>query len=188
MRKLVIYLSIIFFSCLILGSNAFCAESSGDSDWNDMLEFDRNWSNNQEPVTDQEFEKVMQRFEKKKKPKKYEFEADEKRDSLNDMSILNEIANHTPAILFPTDLRSYEGEVIPAGYYTLHFVEQDKKPYIIVTQGRKIYAKLKMEKTKENFESESIQFAEIRPYNNEMMKLIYGNLDLNLEKNLYINY
>ena len=173
---------------LFLSVNAHCTEPASDPEWTDMLKFDREWRTNHEPVTDEEFEKVMQRFEKKKKPKKYEFEADEKRDSLNDMSILNEIANHTPTILFPADLRSYEGDIIPAGYYTLHYVDKDKTPYIIVTQGRKIYAKLEMSKTDEDFGSEAIQFAEVRPLNNEMMKLIYGNLDLNLEKNLYIVY
>ena len=181
-------LGIIFCSCLMIGGNAFCDETTGDSSWNEMIKFDREWRTNHTPVPDEEFEKVMQRFEKKKKPKKYEFEADEARDSLNDMSILNEIANHSPTILFPADLRSYEGDVIPAGHYTLHYVEKDKKPYLVVTQGRKVYANLEMSKTNENFESESIQFAEIRPYNDEMMKLIYGNLDLNLEKTLYINY
>ena len=188
MKKLFVFLVIFLSASLIFANNASGEEAAVDSEWNDMLKFDRDWRTHHEAVTDEEFEKVMQRFEKKKKPKKYEFEADEKRDSLNDMSILNEIANHTPTILFPADLRSYEGEKIPAGYYTLHYVEKNKTPYIVVTQGRKIYAQLEMSKTDENFGIESIQFAEIRPYNNEMMKLIYGNLDLNLEKNLYILY
>ena len=191
MRKLYLLIFIILFSFCFTEQRANCEESNSGSEksWNEMLEFDRNWSNNQEAVTDEEFEKVMKRFEKKKKPKKYEFEADETRDSLNDMSILNEIANHTPVILFPTNLRSYEGETIPAGYYKLNYVEKDKKHYLYVTQGRNLFAKLEMKQTNENFDAESIQFAEIRPNNdNETMKLIYGNLDLNLIKNLYIVY
>ena len=44
-----------------------------------------------------------------------------------------------------------------------------------------------MMQTKDDFKSESIQFAELRQNNdNETMKLIYGNLDLNLYKDLYI--
>lgn len=85
-------------------------------------------------------------------------------------------------------MRSYEGEYIPAGYYKLNYVEKNKNPYILITQGRNVYANLAMKKTPEDFKTDSIQFAEIRPYNDEMMKLIYGNLDLNLEKNLYIVY
>ena len=180
---------LIFILGLILSPQICAADELGiDSGWDSMIEFDRTWRNNQEPVTDKDFEKVMQRFEKKKKPKKYEFEPDEKKDSLNDMSILNEIANHSPIILFPVNLRSYEGEFIPAGYYKLNYTEKDKNHYIVISQGRKICAKLLMNPTSENFESDSIQFAEIRPYNSEMMKLIYGNLDLNLEKDLYITH
>lgn len=177
----------IFFAGLFLSQQVYAdIEPEIDYSWDNMLEFDRTWRNNQEAVTDQDFEKVMQRYEKKKKTKKYEFDIDEKRDSLNDMSILNDIANHSPIILFPIDLRSYEGEIIPAGYYKLNYIKKNKNHYIVITQGRKIYGTLQMNQTNENFKSDSIQFAEVRPYNSEMMKLIYGNLDLNLEKNLYI--
>ena len=189
MRKLSVLIFLVLLSLSFSCQNANCEEAKSGSDrsWSDMLHFDRSWKTNHEAVTDEEFEKVMSRFEKKKKPKRYEFEANETRDSLNDMSILNEIANHTPVILFPTNLRSYEGEFIPAGYYKLNYVEKDKKHYLYVTQGRNLFAKLEMKPTKENFDAEEIQFAEIRPNNdNETMKLIYGNLDLNLIKNLYI--
>lgn len=176
----------MLFCILLTNTQVYAAETSSDSSWDDMLEFDRSWQTNHKSVTDDEFEKVMQKYEKKKKTKKYEFDIDETRDSLNDMSILKDIANHSPIILFPSNLRSYEGEYIPAGYYKLNYMSKNKKHYIVISQGRKVYATLEMTPTKENFHSESIQFAEIRPYNNEMMKLIYGNLDLNLEKNLYI--
>ena len=186
MKKLSVILGVIFLSCILfVPQNSFAEEEEGAS-WSDLMEFDQSWRNNHKPVTDEEFEKVMQKYEKKKKPKKYEFEADETRDSLNDMSILNDIANHSPIILFPANLRSYEGEYIPAGYYKLSYVEKDKKHYIVISQGRNIFARLLMKQTPENFGLDSIQFAEVRPYNDEMMKLIYGNLDLNLEKNLYI--
>ena len=184
MKKLFLSTIFLLFSFCIYAPTT--AEQTDGTSWNDMIDFDRSWRTNHEAVTDEEFEKVMKRFEKKKKAKKYEFEADETRDSLNDMSILNDIANHSPIILFPANLRSYEGEYIPAGYYKLNCIKKNNKHYIIVSQGRKTYATLEMQPTKENFESDSIQFAEIRSNDNESMKLIYGNLDLNLEKNLYI--
>lgn len=186
MRKFLIVFCVIFSCCLLCPVQNSYGEDSDGTSWNDLMKFDQSWRDNHKPVTDEEFEKVMQKYEKKKKPKKYEFEADETRDSLNDMSILKDIANHSPTILFPANLRSYEGEYIPAGYYKLNYVEKDKKHYLIISQGRNIFAKLKMKQTSENFGLDSIQFAEIRPYNDEMMKLIYGNLDLNLEKTLYI--
>lgn len=188
MKKFLLCGFIILSSLFFISNQVYSEDSSGEQSWNDMLDFDRSWKIKHEAVTDKEFEEVMQRFEKKKKPKKYEFEADEQRDSLNDMSILNEIANHTPTILFPSNLRSYEGEYIPAGYYKLNYVEKDKEHYIVVTQGRTVIAKLNMQQTNENFEDESIQFAKIIPNDEESMKLIYGNLDLNLVKKLYIVY
>ena len=186
MRKFLISFILVFFCILFTNTQVQAAEASSDGGWDDMLEFDRSWQTNHKPITDAEFEKVMQRYEKKKKTKKYEFDIDEARDSLNDMSILNEIENHSPIILFPLNLRSYEGEYIPAGYYKLNYMGKNKKHYIVISQGRKIYATLEMVPTNENFKSESIQFAELRPYNDEMMELIYGNLDLNLEKKLFI--
>ena len=90
--------------------------------------------------------------------------------------------------MFPADLTSYEGDYIPAGYYRLNYLEKDKEHFIVLTQGRKICARLKMTQTKDDFKSDSIQFAELRPNDDETMKLIYGNLDLNLYKDLYIKY
>lgn len=185
MKKYFVFF-IIFSGLLFLNNSAFAEESSSDKGWDDMIKFDQDWRTNHESVTDAEFEKVMQRLEKKKKKKKYEFEEDESRDSLNDMSILNEIANHSPVILFPTNLRSYEGDFIPAGHYKLNYLEKDKEHYLVLTQGRNVCAKLKMQPTQEDFKSESIQFADIIENDNESMKLIYGNLDLNLVKKLYI--
>lgn len=189
MKRSLIYLFILFAIFFVNQNIALADESSSGNDaWNDMLDFDRSWKTNHKSVSDEEFEKVMQKYEKKKKPKKYEFEAKEERDSLNDMSILNDIANHSPTLLFPADVTSYEGEYIPAGYYRLNYVEKNKEHFIVLTQGRQICAHLKMTPTKDDFKAESIQFAEIRPNDNETMKLIYGNLDLNLYKDLYIKY
>lgn len=185
MRNFALKSAILILIILINNIVAYPQDQSS-SGWDDMLEFDRSWQTNHEAVTDADFEKVMQRFEKKKKPKKYEFEPNSTKDSLNDMSILNDISNHSPIILFPVNSRSYEGQYIPAGHYKLNYLKKNNKHYIVVSQGRKIYTKLEMSPTKENFNSETIQFAEIKPINNEMVKLIYGNLDLNLEKTLYI--
>ena len=188
MKRSLIYILILFLVFFINSDISFAEESDNDSGWDKMLEFDRSWKTNRKTVTDEEFEKVMKKYEKKKKPKRYEFEADETKDSLNDMSILNEISNHSPVLLFPADFTSYEGEYIPAGYYKLNYQEKEKEHFIVLTQGRKVCAHLKMSPTKDDFKSESIQFAEIRPNNDETMKLIYGNLDLNLYKDLYIKY
>lgn len=177
---------LIFACSAVFVEKTFCADNSSTQSWDDIMNFDRDWRTNHEAVTDKEFEDVMKRYEKKKKPKKYEFEANEERDSLNDMSILNDIANYTPIVLFPVNLRSYEGETIPTGYYQLNYIEKENTPYIVLTQGRKVYARLKMQPTNENFKSESIQFAEIRENDEESLNLIYGNLDLNLVKKLYI--
>ncbi len=183
MKRFILPIIIIMLSFILSANSSVFAD---EQSWDDMMNFDRSWKTNHEAVTDEEFEKVMEKYEKKKKPKKYEFEADETRDSLNDMSILKDIAEHSPTILFPSKLRSYEGEVIPAGYYKLSYTKKDNTHYIILSQGRKIIAKLKMQPTEENFKSDTIQFAEIRANDEESMKLIYGNIDLNLEKKLYI--
>ena len=188
MKRNLVYFLILFAGLFVCSNYALAEDTDVDSGWDKMLEFDRSWKTNHKPVSDEEFEKVMKKYEKKKKPKKYEFEADETKDSLNDMSILNEISNHSPVLLFPADFTSYEGEYIPAGYYKLNYHEKDKEHFLVLTQGRKVCAHLKMTPTKDNFKSESIQFAEIRPNDDETMKLIYGNLDLNLYKDLYIKY
>ena len=188
MKKIFVYLTILFAGLFINSNFATAEDAESGSSWDKMLDFNRSWKTNHKAVSDEEFEKVMKKYEKKKKPKKYEFEANESRDSLNDMSILNEISNHTPTLLFPADLTSYEGDYIPAGYYRLNYLEKDKEHFIVLTQGRKICARLKMTQTKDDFKSDSIQFAELRPNDDETMKLIYGNLDLNLYKNLYIKY
>lgn len=181
----------IFYSLLFLTLLAFSPMRAnadvdfGEQTWEDMAKFNMEWDKDQTPVTDEEFEKVMQRFEKKKKVKKYEFEANEARDSLNDMSILKEIAEHSPTILFPVQLHSFEGDIIPAGYYKLSYQQKDNKHFIVVSQGRKVYATLEMENSNENFARDSIQFAELKQFDEEKMRLIYGNLDLNLVKDLY---
>ena len=184
MKKFLVYIVMVVMG--IFAAAAQAEEAPSDDAWNDAIKFDRNWRTNHKAVTDEDFEKVMKQYEKKKKTKKYDFEENEQRDSLNDMSILKDIASHSPIILFPAKLRSYEGEIIPAGYYKLNYFEKDKNHYIALTQGRNIIARLLMNQTKDNFKSDSIQFAEIRPNDEESMVLIYGNLDLNLVKKLYL--
>ena len=99
--KRFLILSFIIFSGLFIGTNSVTAEEAAADEWNDMLDFDRSWRTNHKPVTDEEFEKVMKKYEKKKKPKKYEFEANEERDSLNDMSILNDIEKNVGYTPYP---------------------------------------------------------------------------------------
>ena len=188
MKRIFVYLMILLTGLFFCSNYVFAEDTDVDNSWDKMLEFDRSWKTNYKPISDEEFEKVMKKYEKKKKRKKYEFEADEAKDSLNDMSILKDITNHSPILLFPTDLTSYEGEYIPAGYYKLNYLEKNKEHFLVLTQGRKVCAHLKMSPSKDDFKSETIQFAEIRPNNDETMKLIYGNLDLNLYKDLYIKY
>ena len=156
-----------------------------DNDMNDIYEFDKEWRT-QEVVTDKEFEEVMKRYEKKKKYKKYEFEPDEKKDMMNDMSILTALSTGSKTILIPATFRTYEGEIIPAGYYLAKYSKEGNDHILTISQGRKIYAKIVLEKSSEKVDSEEILVIKIQHIDNDTAKIIYSDVDLNLEKTLYI--
>ena len=160
--------------------------------WDDYADLDRAWDG-QKTITNKEFEDVMNVLEAKKKKK----EARKKKrrakkisgggtslhTELNPDKEINEV-QLTPKeegniINLPVYL-IIDGKQLDKGYYkVLAEKEKDGSVYIMFYQSHSLMGKIKANETEEDFNKETVNFADIIPYNDRFVKLIYGSIDFN---------
>ena len=56
---------------------------------------------------------------------------------------------------------------------------EDKKPYVNLYQSQFLVDKIDMTETKDDFGKDTLDFAEIIPYDENFVKLIFGSIDFN---------
>lgn len=184
MRKFLVFLSILS----ILPTFA-------DS-WDDFSNVDRMWDG-QKSITNQEFEQVMDKLEEntKKKEEKQEKKKIRKlfgggkvlhKDSNLDFdSMQNEISagdSREDGILINSPVRIYiENKFLDKGYYKV-YAERDEKTgkiYVKFYQSQFLMATIEVIETEDDYGQEKLDFAEIIPYNESFVKLIFGSIDFN---------
>ena len=182
-KKLAILLGLFF----VLACPAVLAEG-----WDDYADLDRAWDG-QKTITNKEFEDVMSMLEAKKKKK----EARKKRRSakkisgggtslhteLNPDNEINEIELKPKDEGYVINLPVYliiDGKPLDKGYYkVLAEKGEDNCIYIMFYQSHSLMGKVKADETEEDFNKETVNFADILPYNDRFVKLIYGSIDFN---------
>ena len=170
-------------------------QSVFSSDWDDFDNVDRMWDG-QKTITNQEFEKVMEKLEENKEQKEIKQKKKKiKKISGGGKSLHSEldVNNEIPAfeklkskreegilINCPVDL-IIDNTVLERGYYKV-IAERDKennKIYINFYQSQFFKAKLEVIETDNDFGQDKLDFAELLPYNESFMKMIFGSLDFN---------
>ena len=150
---------------------------------------------NQKPVTDKEFEEVIdalqakkkQKEEKqrKKKIKKISGGGTSLHKGLEPTSEITEIEplkidkNEGRLINVPVDVLLDEG-ILEKGFYNIYGEkEKDGTIYISFYQSQFLKGKVKAKETQYDFNSEEIDFAKFEPYDDNYVRVIYGSLDFN---------
>ena len=135
-----------------------------------------------------EFEKVMQRFEKKKKEKpKIKGESRTPEDeSFGNVQIFKEMYETYPTILVPTDLVTQDGQEIPTGFYRIMSVKKPHEYFMNFYQGNSLIARVKSNKTDNDFNQKTLNYAKMIENDENTVRFIYGDIDCNLETLIYI--
>ena len=181
MKKfLLISAAIIFVS-----SAAFCDDMG---EWDDYIKIDDAAKNQQKAVTKDEFEKVMQRFEKKKeeKPKVKGESRTPEDESYGNVKIFKELYETYPTILVPTDLITADGQDIPTGFYRIMSVNNSAGNYMNFYQGNSLIARVKSQRTENDYNQKTLNYAKMIENDDCSVKFIYGDIDCNLEALIFI--
>lgn len=167
---------------------AFTINCALADDWDDYIKIDDAAKNQQKTVTQDEFEKVMQRFEKKKKEKpKIKGEARMQENTTPDtLNLVNEMYETYPTIMVPTDLITIEQQEIPAGFYRIMSVKKPYGYFINFYQGNSLIAKVHASSTSNDYNQKTLNYAKMIANDEKSVKFIYGDIDCNLETTLKI--
>lgn len=166
--------------------------------WDEPIKIDSDAKSQQKAVTDQEFEKVMEHFEKnkKKKDKKKMPKGtpigpqvtipNEDEIQSSDPNSFKVTYEAYPTVMVPVTLVTYGENDITPGYYRVLSVQKDGKYYLNFYQGNTLVAKVPALNTGNDHNQKSLNYAKLIPVNDHYMDVIYGDIDCNIEARLDI--
>lgn len=177
MKKLWIIFFVLFIPC-----NCVLAD-----DWDDMLMFDSAAAAQPKVVTEDEFEKTIQMFEKK--PTRKELRNNKKMGTAivpnaqeqGKIEVIKGLYETYPTIMVPVNLVTREMQEIPVGYYRIMSVKKPNEHYINFYQGNSLIARVRANATDDDYDQKTLNYAKILPFSDSCVKFIYGDLDCNLE-------
>jgi|GEM_PF-6943450 len=151
----------------------------------------------QKQVTDAEFQKTVQQLKdrsmtKKQKRIKEQVQPNspaydnEHLKMFSDSKEQGSSLSLTHTVMIPVKAYTRDGNFVQPGYYKLSCREIEKNSYVLdLAQGSQLILTVPAFQTEEDLEQNSIQFcsAEILP--DGKIRLVYGNIDLNLAGYLY---
>lgn len=185
-------LSLTFFICLATLSLPVLADD-GDF-WDEPMKIDSEAKNQQKAVTDQEFEKVMNFFEKKKKKKEEKNKpkgapiGPQMQENIQpaDANSFKVTYEEYPTIMIPVTLINYDYNEITPGFYRILSAKKDNQYYLNFYQGNSLIAKVPAINTGNDHNQKSLNYAKIIPVNDKFMDIIYGDIDCNIEARVEI--
>ena len=185
-------LSLTFFICLATLSLPVLADE-GDF-WDEPMKIDSEAKNQQKAVTDQEFEKVMNFFEKKKKNKEEKNKPKgapigpqmQEKIQPADANSFKVTYEEYPTIMIPVTLINYDYNEITPGFYRILSAKKDNQYYLNFYQGNSLIAKVPAINTGNDHNQKSLNYAKIIPVNDKFMDIIYGDIDCNIEARVEI--
>lgn len=182
----------LFILLLFLFAPNFASADDADF-WDEPVKIDNAAKSQEKAVTDQEFNKVLNFFKKKqtkkeeKKKKKMGAPANPDIENQPDMKILNNLYDSYPTLMIPVTLITHDGQMIEPGYYRIMSVKKPEQCYINFYQGNSLIAKVKANETENDYAQKTLNYVKLLTKDNEKQaKIIYGDLDCNLETTVNI--
>ena len=185
MRKSII-LTVLFMLCLPVFSDDFFDSYTGvDNAWD-----------GQKAVTNKEFEEAIDTLTKKQKKKE---ERQKKRKirkhtgggtslhaGLEPMSEIKAIdalkdkdKDEGQLLNIPVEI-VIDGQVLEPGFYNIFGEKDDKNNfYLSFYQSQFFKGKIKAYPTKDDFDSDNLDFVKFIPYDNQYLKVVFGSMDFN---------
>ncbi|MBP3925430.1 hypothetical protein J6E39_09370 [bacterium] len=186
MKKNFALFFILLLFCLPVNSEEF--STSGDM-WDNFA--DQN-TYGQKPVTDEEFDKAL----KKKKIKKNFWGKEIKNKNIpkgeefrqsNETDFITEVPKELPVLLIPVELIIDESTVLPIGHYQVMAEKKDGIVRIKFYQSGNLAGEIKATETNDDFNQETVNFANWFEHGTDKIRVIFGSLDFNAFADVYIN-
>lgn len=136
----------------------------------------------QKQITDEEFEKVYQQVKQKQDKKKNRKKKAIKGKGFNEENNrehINETAEKNILLSIPLSLINGDGAELPVGHYKIVGEKTDNNVYLDFYQSSSLIARVPAIETQSDFDQSEINFAQLLPYNEERVKVIFGSMDFN---------
>lgn len=190
--KLLILLILFLFPAV-----SFAEDSSSDAFMNGQKVM-RDGFEGQKAVTDGKFQRTIEMLKERQLSNKQKRErnrvkplspaaSEEHLKNFTNISDGNDIS-HTLTVMIPVSAYTEFGDLIPPGYYKLSCKKMSDNRYVLqLTQDSDTVFTVLAQNTKEDLNQETINFCNAELSKDEKtIKLIYGNLGLNLVGYIYI--
>lgn len=185
MKKIFLCLAVLFlFSCHV----------SADDD--SMLDYDMNFIDNpfgnQKPVSQKQFNEVVNQMQTPRKGLIQKFKdflgrnkpendpalKNYKSDGVGELgATAKEIQNSKPTIVLAGTIIDSYGRKIPSGHYQLNLSTTDNVKLINFTQGQKLYGSIKAKDTRDDWDKNVFIYARILYPSEDVARVIFSNLD-----------
>lgn len=175
-----IFITLIFLF-LVISIPVFAEDYSGGG-IEDTVQYTNSVENaftGQKPITDEEFQKTLDRLKAKKKGKKNKPFKGKSFNEENNNSYLDETAEKNLLLSVPLYLINGDGTEIPVGHYKIVGKKEGKDVYLDFYQSSMLVAHVPAIETQGDFNQTAINFVKLLPYNAQRVKVIYGSIDFN---------
>lgn len=180
MKKFLLVLSIF---CLIYtlpvladdGSDSYGGIGDSMKDTNGV----ENAFNGQKPITDEEFQKTIDKLKAKQNKGKNKIFKGKNFNEENSGTYLDETTAKVTVLSVPLDLVNGDGAEIPIGHYKIIGVKEKNDIYLDFYQSSMRIARVPAIETNDDFKENNINFVKLMPYNSQRVEVIYGSIDFN---------
>lgn len=135
--------------------------------------------NGQKPITDEEFQKTIDKIKAKQNKGKNKKIKGSSFDEENNSGYLNETAEKNILLSVPLGLINGDGTEIPTGHYKIVGTKVGNDVYLDFYQSSFKVARVPAIETQNDFKQSAINFVQLLPYNSQRVEVIYGSMDFN---------
>ena len=135
----------------------------------------------QKPVTDEEFNSVVDKLKEKKygKKKNKNIPKGESYRQSAETKFINDVDEDPPILSITLPLQADVNHVIPVGHYQIIGEKINGVPVIKLYQAHYLIAQLPACETLDDFDQKTINFVKLIQDEEDKVKIIFGNVDFN---------
>ncbi len=183
--------------CMVLFSTLSSFADEAKSDWGENSDVFNKGFENQKAVSDNKLKNTVKMIKEKqlsKKQQKLKKEVQPLSPVYDSESLKNfagsefsdDNLNNSLTVLIPVSAYSDNGINIQPGYYKLSCRKISVNEYVLdLSQGTHLVLSVPAKQTSEDLEQDSVTFCNAEVISNGRIRLMYGNIDLNLVGYLY---
>lgn len=132
----------------------------------------------QKPITDEEFQKTLDKLKAKQNKGKKLFKGKNVNEE-NSGTYLDETTAKVTVLSVPLALINGDGVEIPVGHYKIIGKKEKNDIYLEFYQSSLLVARVPAIETNNDFKEKEINFVKLIPYNSQRVEVIYGSIDFN---------